>query len=236
MDNVIIKVKGLTKVYGNNVALDQLDLSVLRGEIFGVVGPNGAGKSTLLSLLATVIKPTSGEFHVAGFSSNGNINQIKRIIGYVPQDISLYTMLSGLDNLKFWAGLYNIRGRERDRKIDELVELTNLGSRIKDKVETYSGGMKRRLNIATALIHDPPVLLMDEPTAGMDAGSRNILIRTLKELKRKGRTIVFSSHYMDELEDSCDRALILEGGKAKAIGGLQEVKGIYTRLISDIYV
>lgn len=236
MDNTLIRVRGLTKKYRHITALSHIDVNISKGEIFGVVGPNGAGKSTLLSILATVIKPSSGEFYISNYSSNRDLKSIRRIIGYVPQEISLYTTLSGLDNLKFWAGLYGIKGKARDKKIFELVELTHLGERIKDKVETYSGGMKRRINIATALTNDPQVLLMDEPTVGMDSGSRKLMIETFNELKRQGKTIVFSSHYMDELEHSCDRAMVLDDGVIKAMGTLQDIKRFYEKFASEIYI
>lgn len=224
MDNVLIEVRGLTKKYGKNAALQGIDLEIAGGEIFGLFGPNGAGKSTFISILATLLKPTAGDILVKGMSLSDQADKIKAEIGYVPQDIALYPMLSGRDNLDFWAGIYGLRGREKKERIEEAVAVARLEDRIGDRVSQYSGGMKRRLNIAVSLLHHPQILLMDEPTAGVDIQSRRYIMDTLINLKKEGRTIVFTSHYIDELETLCDRIAVMDKGKMLGVGSPHELK------------
>lgn len=232
MDNVLIEVRELTKKYGRNTALHGLNFEIARGEIFGLFGPNGAGKSTLISILATLLKPTSGDIFVSGLSVRGQPDKIKREIGFVPQEIALYPMLSGRDNLDFWAGIYGLRGKLRKERIAEATAVARLEDRITDRVSEYSGGMKRRLNIAVSLLHHPSILLMDEPTVGVDIQSRRYILDTLTALRKEGRTIVFTSHYVDELETLCDRIAVMDKGKIPAIGAAVDLKKAYG--VSDL--
>ncbi|HEY8349788.1 MAG TPA: ABC transporter ATP-binding protein [Clostridia bacterium] len=224
MENIAVEVRNLTKKYGRNTALQDLSFDIGKGEIFGLFGPNGAGKSTFLSILATILKPTSGDIRVNGYSVREQPGKVKGEIGYVPQDIALYPMLSGRENLDFWAGIYGLRGKLKKERIEEAIEVVRLGDRIRDRVSRYSGGMKRRLNIAVSLMHHPRVLLMDEPTVGVDIQSRGFILDALSALKKEGRTIIFTSHYIDELETLCDRIAIMDKGKILAMGPADELK------------
>lgn len=222
-----IEVRGLIKKYGRNEVLRGLDFDVRKGEIFGLFGPNGAGKSTFISILATLCKPTAGDIFVNESSVTAKPDKVKDVIGYVPQDIALYPMLSGMDNLDFWAGIYGLTGRLKRERIAEAVSVARLEERIRDRVSQYSGGMKRRLNIAVSLLHHPEILVMDEPTVGVDIQSRRYILDALTSLKREGRTIVFTSHYIDELETLCDRIAVMDKGRILALGTSAELKKDY---------
>lgn len=226
---IIIEVSDLTKKYGKNTALDSICLNIYKGEIFGLLGPNGAGKSTFISVLTTISKPTSGDILIKNFSVKKHPDKVKRNIGFVPQDVALYPMLSGLDNLNFWAGVYGIRGSTKRERISEALSIVGLEDRAKDRVEEYSGGMKRRLNIAVALLHHPEILVMDEPTVGVDIQSRKYILDAVKDLKSKGRTIIFTSHYIDEMESLCDRVAIMNMGVIKALGAVDELLREYRK-------
>lgn len=226
-DNAVIKVRGLTKKYGKSDVLQGLDFDVFKGEIFGILGPNGAGKSTLISMIATLCKPTAGDIFVNGISIGDQPEKVKSVIGFVPQDIALYPMLSGMDNLNFWAGIYGLKGSLKKERIAEALSVARLEDRIKDRVSHYSGGMKRRLNIAVSLLHHPEILLMDEPTAGVDIQSRRYIMDALTGLSCDGRTIIFTSHYIDELETLCDRIAVMDKGKILAIGASDKLKMDY---------
>ena len=224
MGNVLIEARALTKKYGKNTALRGIDLEIAGGEIFGLFGPNGAGKSTFISILATLLKPTSGDILVNGISVSEQPDRIKPEIGFVPQDIALYPMLSGRDNLDFWAGIYGLRGKQKKERIEEAVAVARLEDRIGERVSQYSGGMKRRLNIAVSLLHHPRILVMDEPTAGVDIKSRRYKMDTLIGLREEGRTIVFTSHYIDELETLCDKIAVMNMGIIPAVGSPAQLK------------
>ena len=223
----VVDVKSLSKSYGKLLALNNLNFTIKSGEIFGLLGPNGAGKSTFISVLTTLSKPTSGDIFIKGFSVTKQSDKIKRSIGFVPQDIALYSVLSGLDNLNFWAGIYGLRGELKRKRIQEALSVVRLSDRAKDRVETYSGGMKRRLNIAVALLHQPEILVMDEPTVGVDIQSRKYIIDGIKELRKIGRTVIFTSHYIDEMEALCDRLAIIHKGTILNIGTAAELKQAY---------
>lgn len=227
MEEPAIKVINLSKKYGRHAALRDLEFEIGKGEIFGLFGPNGAGKSTFVSILAAILKPTSGDIIVNGLSVCGKPDMVKAEIGFVPQDIALYPMLSGKDNLDFWAGIYGLRGSLKRERISEAVSIVRLEDRIRDRVSEYSGGMKRRLNIAVSLIHHPKILVMDEPMAGVDIISRKYILDALANLKKEGRTIVFTSHYTDELETLCDRIAVMDKGRIVETGSAGELKKIY---------
>lgn len=226
-EETVIEVRELVKKFGRLAALDGLDFKINRGEIFGLLGPNGAGKSTFISVLMTLCRPTSGDILVNSFSVARQSDRIKGNIGFVPQDIALYPMLSGLDNLSFWAGVYGLRGALKKDRIAEALSVVKLEDRAKDRVSEYSGGMKRRLNIAVALLHRPEILVMDEPTVGVDIQSRKYILEAVREFKKEGRTIVFTSHYIDELETLCDRIAVMNKGKIVAADTPDALKRLF---------
>jgi len=218
-----ISVRDVTKKYRARKALDRVSIEVGKGEVFGLIGPNGAGKSTFITLLATINRPDSGDILVDGKSIVKNPGIIRSRIGYVPQEIALYPMLSAYDNLDLWAGVYGLKGQQKKRRIQAVLDYMRLGDRARDKVATYSGGMKRRLNIAASLLHKPEILIMDEPTAGVDILSRATIADMIKSLKKNGCTIVLARHYIDELESLCDRVAILNKGVLLYTGALEEI-------------
>lgn len=231
----IVVVKDLSKRFGKLTALDKLSFDIYKGEIFGLLGPNGAGKSTFISILTTLCKPTQGDIFIKSYSLKEQSAKIKKDIGFVPQDIALYPTLTGMDNLNFWAGIYGLSGALKKERIQEVLSIVRLGDRTKDKVENYSGGMKRRLNIAVALLHHPEILIMDEPTVGVDIQSRKYILDAIEGLKNEGKTVVFTSHYIDEMESMCDRLAIIDRGIIKSIGTVKELQANYGKeKIEDI--
>ncbi|HBC31419.1 MAG TPA: export ABC transporter ATP-binding protein [Clostridiales bacterium] len=219
----MLKVDNLYKNFGNIVAVDGISFEVKKGEIFGLLGPNGAGKSTTISIISTLIPPTSGEIIFEGESIFENSKNIRQNLGIVPQDIALYPTLTGYENLKFWGNLYGLKGTELKKRINEVADIIGLNGRLKDKVEKYSGGMKRRLNIGAALLHQPELLIMDEPTVGIDPQSRSHILDTVLKLSAKGITIIYTTHYMEEAENLCTRICIMDEGKIIASGTKQEL-------------
>jgi linearmycin/streptolysin S transport system ATP-binding protein len=212
----MLEVKSLRKVFGATVAVDGVSLHAGRGETVGLLGPNGAGKTTTVSMIAGLLRPDSGEVLIEGRPLRGDTDPIKRRIGLVPQDLALYDELPALDNLTFFAALYNLSGAPARKAIAGALDLVGLTDRARDKVRTFSGGMKRRLNLAAALLHDPQILLLDEPTVGVDPQSRNAIFDNLETLKQRGKTLVYTTHYMEEAERLCDRLTIIDHGKVIA--------------------
>lgn len=219
----MLKVENLYKNYGNIRAVDGISFEVKRGEVFGLLGPNGAGKSTTISIISTLIPPTRGEIIFEGESILKNPKNIRQKLGVVPQDIALYPTLSGYENLRFWGNLYGLKGQELKQRINETADIIGLHERLKDKVEKYSGGMKRRLNIGAALLHMPDLLIMDEPTVGIDPQSRSHILDTVLKLNDRGITIIYTTHYMEEAENLCSRICIMDEGKIIASGTQQEL-------------
>lgn len=220
----MIRIENLIKRYGSKIAVDNVSFSINRGEIFGLLGPNGAGKSTTIRIIMGLLKANSGEVKINGkLISKGNLDS-KRIMGFVPQELAIYENMSAKENVKFFGRLYGLRGKELKSKVKEALEFTGLSEREKDKVKKYSGGMKRRLNIACAIVHNPDIIIMDEPTVGIDPQSRNHILESVKELNRRGATIVYTSHYMEEVEAICTRVGIIDYGKLIALGTKQELK------------
>lgn len=219
----ILDIKNISKEFKELQAVDNLSFSIAEGEIFGLLGPNGAGKSTTISIISTLIRPDSGDILYKDFSVLTKPELLEKDLGLVPQDIALYPTLSGYDNLKFWGHVYGIRGKDLANRIQEIAELIGLSDRLKDRVDKYSGGMKRRLNIGVALIHKPKLLIMDEPTVGIDPQSRNHILNTVKKLNKEGMTIIYTSHYMEEVEELCDRICIMDKGKHLASGNKDEL-------------
>src|SRR6266404_1453531 len=217
----MLEVRALKKAYGKIVAVDGVNLRAGSAETIGLLGPNGAGKTTTVSMIAGLFPPDSGEVLIDGSPLRGDTDPVKRKIGLVPQNIALYDELTALDNLNFLGALYNLHGPALKRAIGEALDLVGLTDRAKDKVGTFSGGMKRRLNLATALLHDPQILLLDEPTVGVDPQSRNAIFDNLETLKKRGKTLLYTTHYMEEAERLCDRIVIIDHGKVIADDTLQ---------------
>jgi len=212
----MLEARALKKTYGKLTAVDGVSLEARAGETIGLLGPNGAGKTTTVSMIAGLLRPDSGEVLIEGSPLRGDTDPIKRKIGLVPQDIALYDELSASDNLSFFSALYELSGARAKRAIEDALELVGLSDRAKDKVGTFSGGMKRRLNLAAALLHDPQILLLDEPTVGVDPQSRNAIFDNLLTLKARGKTLLYTTHYMEEAERLCDRIIIIDHGKVIA--------------------
>lgn len=219
----ILEINNISKSFKDLKAVDDLSFSIEEGEVFGLLGPNGAGKSTTISMISTLIKPDLGDIFYRGSIILKNPNELEKELGLVPQDIALYPSLSGYDNLKFWGHVYGIRGKELNKRIIEISDMIGLSDRLKDRVDKYSGGMKRRLNIGAALIHRPKLLIMDEPTVGIDPQSRNHILNTVKNLNKEGMTIIYTSHYMEEAEELCDRICIMDNGQLLANGTKDEL-------------
>ena len=217
----MLEVTDLKKSYGKVVAVDGVNLRAAAGETIGLLGPNGAGKTTTVSIIAGLLRPDSGNVLIEGKPLRGDTDPIKRKIGLVPQDMALYDELSALNNLSFFAALYKLDGAGAKRSIAEALDLVGLTDRAKHKVSTFSGGMKRRLNLAAALLHDPQILLLDEPTVGVDPQSRHAIFENLETLKRRGKTLIYTTHYMEEAERLCDRIIIIDHGKVIADDTLQ---------------
>jgi len=224
MENGILEAKNLVKKFGDLVAVDSISFRINQGEIFGLLGPNGAGKTTTISMISCLLEPTSGDVLVDGNSVTRNPDKVKRVLGIVPQDIALYPTLTATENLKFWGRMYGITGQLLKDRISEVLEIVGLTDRAKDRIETYSGGMKRRINIAAGMLHRPKILLMDEPTVGIDPQSRNHILETVQKLNKDGMTIVYTSHYMEEVEAICERVGIIDHGKIMAIGTIDKLK------------
>jgi ABC-2 type transport system ATP-binding protein len=220
----MIDVSNLRKTFDTIKALKGISFNILRGECYGLLGPNGAGKTTTISIMSTIVEPNEGKVSIAGYDLKKNPLECKKNIGVVTQEIALYNELSAYDNLLFWGGLYNVPKLELKVRIDEIVNLLGLADRKNDKLKTYSGGMKRRINIASALLHRPKVLFMDEPTVGIDPQSRNLIFEVVEKLHKDGMTIVYTTHYMEEAERLCDRIGIIDNGEIIAQGTLDELR------------
>ncbi|MTI67266.1 MAG: ABC transporter ATP-binding protein [Firmicutes bacterium] len=219
----LLEVKNLEKDFKEVKAVDDISFKVQKGEIFGLLGPNGAGKSTTISIISTLLKPTKGDIKYKGESIVKNSKLIQPKLGVVPQEIALYPELSGYENLKFWGHAYNIRGKKLKKRIEDVSEIIGVKERLKDKISKYSGGMKRRINIGAALLHEPELLIMDEPTVGIDPQSRNHILETVNKLNEKGTTVIYTSHYMEEVEAICTRINIMDKGKIIASGTKDEL-------------
>jgi len=220
----LLEVKELSKSYGSIKAVSSVNFTVNAGEIFGLLGPNGAGKTTTISMLSCLLKPDSGDALVDGKSIIKEPMEVKKRIGVVPQDVSLYPTLSAQENLVFFGEMYGLTGARLRGKVDEVLEVVDLKDRRKETINKYSGGMKRRINIAVGLLPSPQLLILDEPTVGVDPQSRTNILETLKELNNQGLAILYTSHYMEEVEFLCHRIAIMDLGKIIAIGDLNELR------------
>jgi ABC-2 type transport system ATP-binding protein len=213
MTESLVRVVELGKRYGATIALDGVSFNVEEGEIFGLLGPNGAGKTTLLSILACLLEPNSGEVRLFGRAASPRDREVRRRLGIVPQELALYGELTARENLLFFGGLYGLAGDALRRKTNAVLEAMGLADRADDRVDTFSGGMQRRLNLGAALVHDPQLVLLDEPTIGVDPQSRNHIFEEIKRLNARGITIIYTSHYMEEVEALCRRIGIIDHGR-----------------------
>ncbi|MGO4540458.1 ATP-binding cassette domain-containing protein [Paenibacillus sp. 2TAB19] len=224
----VLEINQLTKKFGDYTAVDNLSLSVQEGEIFGFLGPNGAGKSTTIHIVASLLSATKGEIAIMGRKVAKNGKFAKQSIGFVPQDLAIYENMTAYENVHFFAGLYGLRGAELKRSVVEALEFVGLSDRQGSFPKNFSGGMKRRLNIACAIAHKPKLIIMDEPTVGIDPQSRSYILNSVRKLNRMGSTIIYTSHYMEEVEEICSRIAIIDHGKIIAEGTKAELKAIIT--------
>ena len=224
----VVSVSGITKSFGKIEAVRGISFTITRGEIFGLLGPNGAGKSTTINMIATYLHPTSGSISVLGFDTVRQAQQVKERIGVVPQEIALYNDLTAMENLNFFAEMYDLGKPLIQKRAKELLDLMGLYERRNDAVKTYSGGMKRRLNIAVGLMNNPDLLLLDEPTVGVDPQSREAIFENIEGLKKNGLTILYTTQYMEEAERLCDHIAIIDEGKVVAIGTLEQLLALRT--------
>ncbi len=219
-----IEIDSITKRFEDTLAVDNVSLTIKRGELIGLLGPNGAGKSTLTKMISGMLNPTSGIIKVREFDIKKQPMRVKEILGVVPQDIVLYDYLNAKENLAFYGRIYGLSGKKLKTRIDELLKFTQLDEKaVKRHVSTYSGGMKRRVNIAAALLHEPEVILLDEPTAGLDPQNKLALWEIIQSLKEQGKTIVLTTHMMEEAEELCQRVAIMDHGKIIALGSPNEL-------------
>lgn len=218
-----VQVTGLRKQYDDVEAVAGIDFELYEGEVFGLLGPNGAGKTSTISVLATRLLPTSGDARVFGHSVHEDVSRVRQLLGLVPQEIALYPKLTGAENLRFFGHAYGVSSADLKTRVAELLELVGLDSRGDDFVDTYSGGMKRRLNLAVGLVHRPRLVLLDEPTVGVDPHSREHIFQIVEGLRNDGTAILYTTHYMEEAERLCDRLGIMDEGKIIAIGSLESL-------------
>jgi ABC-2 type transport system ATP-binding protein len=223
--STIIEVHNLEKQYAPTAekAVKGISFAIKKGEIFSLLGPNGAGKTTTISMISCLLSPTAGDALIDGHSIRRDPMKVKQTIGVVPQEIALYDTISARENLVFWGRMYGLSGTKLQERITTTLKIAGLEDRAGDKVETFSGGMKRRLNIAVGLLHEPKVLYMDEPTVGIDPQSRRRILDTVKELNQQGLTVLYTTHYMEEAEELSDRIGIIDHGQLVAMGTQQEL-------------
>jgi ABC-2 type transport system ATP-binding protein len=224
----MLKVNSITKTFDQFKAVNGISLSLTPGMFYGLLGPNGAGKTTTIHMISAIMPPDTGDIQIAGIDVYKQQQQVKMHMGVVPQEIALYDELSAFDNLLFWGSLYGITGADAKKQANYLLEWVGLADRKNDAVKTYSGGMKRRVNIASALMHNPGLIVMDEPTVGIDPQSRNKIYELLDEMHAGGKTILYTTHYMEEAEKMCDKIGVIDSGKIIAEGSLNELKTNYS--------
>jgi ABC-2 type transport system ATP-binding protein len=219
----ILEVDGLVKKYGEAVAVNGISFEIREGEIFSLLGPNGAGKTTTISVLSTLFAPSSGDARIGGYSVVKEPMRVRNLIGVVPQDLALYDDLTARENLNFWGQMYGLSGKALKTRVAEVLEQIGLSDKANKRVKTYSGGMKRRVNIGVGLLHRPKLLFMDEPTVGIDPQSRRAILDSVKELNQQGMTVLYTTHYMEEAEELSHRVGIIDHGELKALGTQAEL-------------
>ncbi len=225
----ILEVQQLVKKYGDKTAVNGISFDIQAGEIFSLLGPNGAGKTTTISVLSTLYVPTSGDAVIGGHSVVKEPMAVRNLIGVVPQDLALYEDLTARENLSFWGQMYNLSGKALNARVDQVLEQIGLKDRANQRVKTFSGGMKRRVNIGVGLLHQPRLLFMDEPTVGIDPQSRRAILDSVKDLNRQGMTVLYTTHYMEEAQELSDRVGIIDHGDLIALG----TQGELTRQVGE---
>ena len=230
-----VSVDSLVKKYGELTAVDHISFTVEKGEIFGLIGPNGAGKSTTLNVITTLTDFNGGEVIINEMDIQKNKKNVKQLIGMVPQDIAIYGHLNALENVKFFASLYGLRGSKLMQNVQEALEFVGLSDKMKMKPKQMSGGMRRRLNIACGIAHNPQLIVLDEPTVGVDAQSREHILNSIRLLRDRGATVIYTSHYMQEVEEICDRIAIIDKGQMIACGTEPELVSMVTDVLS-VYI
>lgn len=237
MPESLLKVRDIKKRYGQTPALDGVSFEVERGELFGLLGPNGAGKTTLLSIISGLLEPTAGSVEIAGHTAPVREKKLRHLIGIVPQELAIYNELNARENLAFFGSLYGLSGERLARRVEQVLAAIGLEERANDRVAGFSGGMKRRLNLGAALIHEPQLLLLDEPTTGVDPQSRNHIFEEVRRLAASGVTVVYTSHYIEEVESLCSRIGIIDHGKLVACDRLesllQQLHGLIRLRVDD---
>lgn len=228
MSEVILKLKGLTKKYDNKPVVDHIDLEINRGEIFGLLGPNGAGKSTTMNMVCSLVKPTAGKIELFGYDTRSDMKKIKAKLGYIPQELAIHGNLKAWENVELFTSLYGIKGEKLKKAVTSSLEFVGLEDKRNGFAKNFSGGMKRRLNIACAIGHQPELLIFDEPTVGIDPQSRNFILEQIKYCNSQGATVIYTSHYMEEIEAICTRVAIMDNGKIVAVGTKEELVEMVT--------
>lgn len=224
MGDIILKTKDLTKKYHNKAVVDNLNIEIRKGEIFGLLGPNGAGKSTTMNMICSIVRPTAGGIELLGKDPWKQKKDVIYKIGYIPQELAIHGNLRAWENVELFTSLYGIKGQRLKKAVNESLAYVGLLDRKQEFAKNFSGGMKRRLNIACALGHDPELLIFDEPTVGIDPQSRNFILEKIMESNKKGATVIYTSHYMEEVEAICTRIAIMDNGKIIACGTGTELK------------
>jgi ABC-2 type transport system ATP-binding protein len=236
----VLELRGLGKDYGARTAVHAVDLDVMRGQCLGLLGPNGAGKTTTISMACGVVTPSRGSVAIGGIDLARDPMRAKRKLGLVPQELAIYEELSATQNLEYFGALYGLAGAARDQRVGWVLDLVGLRDRASEPVRKYSGGMKRRINLAAGLLHEPELLVLDEPTVGVDPQSRNHIFETVRDLTARGVTVIYTTHYMEEVEALCDRVAIIDAGKIVATGTVAELiaahagKGVELELVGDV--
>lgn len=234
MEDIILSTTELTKKYDNKVVVDGLNLEIKKGEIFGLLGPNGAGKSTTMNMICSIVRPTAGEVKLLGKNPWKHKREVIHKIGYIPQELAIHGKLRAWENVELFTSLYGIKGNKLKQTVEESLEYVGLLEKRNEFAGKFSGGMKRRLNIACAIGHQPELLIFDEPTVGIDPQSRNFILEKIKDSNRNGATVIYTSHYMEEVEAICTRIAIMDNGKIIACGTSEELKRLVREDGDDI--
>lgn len=229
MADIILKTKALTKKYQNKAVVDDLHIEIRKGEVFGLLGPNGAGKSTTMNMICSIVRPTAGEIELLGKNPWKEKREVIHKIGYIPQELAIHEKLKAWENVELFTSLYGIKGEALKKTVEASLKYVGLWEKKDEFVKNFSGGMKRRLNIACAIGHQPELLIFDEPTVGIDPQSRNFILEKIKESNQNGATVIYTSHYMEEVEAVCSRIAIMDNGKIIACGSSEQLK----RLVTD---
>jgi ABC-type multidrug transport system, ATPase component len=228
LSETVLRLEGLTKKYDNKPVVDHINLEIKKGEIFGLLGPNGAGKSTTMNMVCSLVKPTAGKVELFGYNTKTDMKKVKAKLGYIPQELALHGNLKAWENVELFTSLYGIKGEALKNAVSESLEFVGLEDKRNGFAKTFSGGMKRRLNIACAIGHKPELLIFDEPTVGIDPQSRNFILEKIKYVNKQGATVIYTSHYMEEIEAICTRIAIMDNGKIIAIGTKEELVEMVT--------